>query len=203
MGGARWTLVSGIGLVGSIIYTIGGLVPDTSSAEALQAGFGRFLWGMLAIFLFAGIGNASTFKQMPRSSSGAAGASSLDRRYCGAQVPSARLTPRRLPPSTDRRCLRGAVHDHLSGMLARRPGELTGRVRAVRRLEHEASWLRYAARPGDARLPASGRGILRVPLSPPPTTEIARMVMWGCWRLELTEGGHTSYPVVGRRKGRT
>ena len=65
MGGARWTLVSGIGLVGSIIYTIGGLVPDTSSAEALQAGFGRFLWGMLAIFLFAGIGNASTFKQMP------------------------------------------------------------------------------------------------------------------------------------------
>jgi len=65
MGGARWTLVSGIGLVGSIIYTIGGLVLDTSSAEALQAGFGRFLWGMLAIFLFAGIGNASTFKQMP------------------------------------------------------------------------------------------------------------------------------------------
>ncbi len=65
MGGARWTLVSGIGLVASIIYTIGGLVPDTSSAEALQAGFGRFLWGMLAIFLFAGIGNASTFKQMP------------------------------------------------------------------------------------------------------------------------------------------
>ncbi len=65
MGGARWTLVSGLGLVGSIIYTMGGLVPDTSSAEALQAGFTRFLWGMLAIFLFAGIGNASTFKQMP------------------------------------------------------------------------------------------------------------------------------------------
>jgi NNP family nitrate/nitrite transporter-like MFS transporter len=65
MGGARWTLVSGLGLVGSIIYTMGGLVPDTSSADALQAGFTRFLWGMLAIFLFAGIGNASTFKQMP------------------------------------------------------------------------------------------------------------------------------------------
>ncbi|MBK8756032.1 MAG: NarK/NasA family nitrate transporter [Actinomycetales bacterium] len=65
MGGARWTLVSGLGLVGSIIYTIGGLVPDTSSAAALQGGFDRFLWGMLAIFLFAGIGNASTFKQMP------------------------------------------------------------------------------------------------------------------------------------------
>jgi len=65
MGGARWTLVSGLGLVGSIIYTIGALVPDTSSAAALQGGFNRFLWGMLAIFLFAGIGNASTFKQMP------------------------------------------------------------------------------------------------------------------------------------------
>ena len=65
MGGARWTLVSGLGLVGSIIYTIGALVPDTSSAAALQSGFSRFLWGMLAIFLFAGIGNASTFKQMP------------------------------------------------------------------------------------------------------------------------------------------
>jgi hypothetical protein len=36
-----------------------------SSAEALQSGFTRFLWGMLAIFLFSGIGNASTFKQMP------------------------------------------------------------------------------------------------------------------------------------------
>ena len=65
MGGARWTLVSGIGLIASIAYTIPALVPDTSSAEALQGGFNRFLWGMLAIFLFSGIGNASTFKQMP------------------------------------------------------------------------------------------------------------------------------------------
>lgn len=65
MGGARWTLVSGIGLVASIIYTIPALTPDTSSAAALQAGFDRFLWGMLAIFAFSGIGNASTFKQMP------------------------------------------------------------------------------------------------------------------------------------------
>ncbi len=65
MGGAIWTLISGVGLVGSIVYTIGGLTPDTSSAAALDAGFTRFLWGMLAIFLFAGIGNASTFKQMP------------------------------------------------------------------------------------------------------------------------------------------
>ena len=65
MGGALWTLISGIGLVASIIWTIPALTPDLSSAAALQAGFNQFLWGMLAIFLFAGIGNASTFKQMP------------------------------------------------------------------------------------------------------------------------------------------
>ena len=65
MGGAIWTLASGLGLIGSIVYTIPALVPDTSSAAALQAGFNQFLWGMLAIFLFTGIGNASTFKQMP------------------------------------------------------------------------------------------------------------------------------------------
>ncbi|MFN8081192.1 MAG: MFS transporter [Kineosporiaceae bacterium] len=65
MGGAIWTLVSGIGLVGAILWTIPALTPDVSSAAALQGGFSQFLWGMLAIFLFAGIGNASTFKQMP------------------------------------------------------------------------------------------------------------------------------------------
>lgn len=65
MGGAIWTLISGIGLVVSISFTMTALVPDTSSAAALSAGFARFLWGMLAIFLFTGIGNASTFKQMP------------------------------------------------------------------------------------------------------------------------------------------
>jgi NNP family nitrate/nitrite transporter-like MFS transporter len=65
MGGAIWTLVSGLGLIASIAYTIPALTPDTSSAEALQGDFNQFLWGMLAIFLFTGIGNASTFKQMP------------------------------------------------------------------------------------------------------------------------------------------
>ncbi len=65
MGGAIWTLVSGIGMAGSILWTIPALTPDLSSAATLQAGFNQFLWGMLAIFLFAGIGNASTFKQMP------------------------------------------------------------------------------------------------------------------------------------------
>lgn len=64
-GGGIWTLVSGVGLVGSIAFTITTLTPDTSSAATLQAGFTGFLWGMLAIFFFAGIGNASTFKQMP------------------------------------------------------------------------------------------------------------------------------------------
>lgn len=65
MGGAIWTLVSGLGLVVSIALTIPALTPDTSSAAALEGGFSRFFWGMMAIFLFAGIGNASTFKQMP------------------------------------------------------------------------------------------------------------------------------------------
>ncbi len=65
MGGAIWTLISGVGLIGSIAYTMTALVPDTSSATALHSGFSSFLWGMLAIFLFSGIGNASTFKQMP------------------------------------------------------------------------------------------------------------------------------------------
>jgi NNP family nitrate/nitrite transporter-like MFS transporter len=65
MGGARWTLVSGIGLIASIAFTMTTLDPDTSSAASLESGFDRFLWGMLAIFLFSGIGNASTFKQMP------------------------------------------------------------------------------------------------------------------------------------------
>lgn len=65
MGGAIWTLISGIGLVVSIAVTIPALTPDTTSAATLEAGFNHFLYGMLAIFLFAGIGNASTFKQMP------------------------------------------------------------------------------------------------------------------------------------------
>ena len=65
MGGAMWTLISGIGLVISIAWTIPALTPDLSSAATLNAGFTQFLWGMLAIFLFSGIGNASTFKQMP------------------------------------------------------------------------------------------------------------------------------------------
>ena len=65
MGGAIWSLISGIGLIIAIAYTIPALTPDATSAATLQSGFNQFLWGMLAIFLFSGIGNASTFKQMP------------------------------------------------------------------------------------------------------------------------------------------
>lgn len=65
-GGARWTLLSGIGILASVVYTSTQLSPDVGAgAAALEADFDRFLYGMLAIFLFAGIGNASTFKQMP------------------------------------------------------------------------------------------------------------------------------------------
>jgi NNP family nitrate/nitrite transporter-like MFS transporter len=65
-GGARWTLVSGIGILASVIYTSTTLSPDVSTGAAgLNAQFTGFLYGMLAIFLFSGIGNASTFKQMP------------------------------------------------------------------------------------------------------------------------------------------
>ncbi len=65
MGGAIWTLISGLGLIGSIAFTMTALTPDTTSAATLDAGFQKFFWGMMLIFLFSGIGNASTFKQMP------------------------------------------------------------------------------------------------------------------------------------------
>jgi MFS transporter, NNP family, nitrate/nitrite transporter len=65
-GGAKWTLVSGIGILLSVLYTSQQLSPDVAAgAAAIEAEFNRFLIGMLAIFLFAGIGNASTFKQIP------------------------------------------------------------------------------------------------------------------------------------------
>jgi MFS transporter, NNP family, nitrate/nitrite transporter len=58
-GGARVTMLSGIGLV---VCAIGAtfFVQPTSLAQ-----FPGFVWFMLGLFLFAGIGNASTFKQMP------------------------------------------------------------------------------------------------------------------------------------------
>lgn len=58
-GGAIWTLVSGIGMTASTVFTIFFLEPTERSQ------FTWFLLGMLAIFFFAGVGNAGTFKQMP------------------------------------------------------------------------------------------------------------------------------------------
>lgn len=59
IGGGVWTVVSGIGMTACTAFTATQLHP-TSTTD-----FTPFLWGMLGIFAFAGIGNASTFKQMP------------------------------------------------------------------------------------------------------------------------------------------
>ncbi len=59
VGGARVTLVAVLGIAASIAYTSFQLSP-TSADD-----FGKYFWGMLAIFFFTGVGNASTFKQMP------------------------------------------------------------------------------------------------------------------------------------------
>jgi NNP family nitrate/nitrite transporter-like MFS transporter len=67
-GGAIWTVISGVGLVVTIGYTVTTLSPDitaTTNADDLTGQFHNFYWGMLAINFFAGMGNASTFKQMP------------------------------------------------------------------------------------------------------------------------------------------
>ena len=68
LGGGRVTMISCAGIVVSCAYTALQLSPESASE------FPKFLWGMLAIFFFSGMGNASTFKQMPsifpRSESG-------------------------------------------------------------------------------------------------------------------------------------
>ena len=65
-GGAPWTMVSGAGIIGSILFTMQHVNPDISQgATYLSSEFHSFLYGMISIFFFAGIGNASTFKQMP------------------------------------------------------------------------------------------------------------------------------------------
>lgn len=65
-GGAPWTIVSSLGLFGSIVFTAQHLTPDVTLGSAyLSNEFHAFLYGMIAIFFFSGIGNASTFKQMP------------------------------------------------------------------------------------------------------------------------------------------
>ena len=59
VGGARVTLVAALGIAASAGYTSFQLSP-TSALD-----FSKFFWGMIAIFFFTGVGNASTFKQMP------------------------------------------------------------------------------------------------------------------------------------------
>lgn len=59
VGGGRMTVVATIGISASSLFTAFQLSPTSVDQ------FPLFLAGMLMIFLFAGIGNASTFKQMP------------------------------------------------------------------------------------------------------------------------------------------
>lgn len=58
-GGAVWTFTAGVGMTISTAFTLLFLSPTD------RGQFTWFLTGMLAIFFFAGIGNAGTFKQMP------------------------------------------------------------------------------------------------------------------------------------------
>ncbi|MCL2424547.1 MAG: MFS transporter [Micrococcales bacterium] len=84
-GGGIWTVVSGVGIAVSTVPVLAALRSDAhlteeAAAAARQAGnaaaeagdtikdavpLGLFLFGMFLIFFFAGVGNASTFKQMP------------------------------------------------------------------------------------------------------------------------------------------
>jgi NNP family nitrate/nitrite transporter-like MFS transporter len=59
LGGGILTFFSGVGIAASAIFTSAQLSPASSDD------FMKFFWGMMAIFFFAGVGNASTFKQMP------------------------------------------------------------------------------------------------------------------------------------------
>ncbi|MGO1713899.1 MAG: MFS transporter, partial [Ancrocorticia populi] len=58
-GGAIWTFVSGVGMTATLALCAANLNPSNPDQ------FTPFLIGMLAFFVFAGIGNAGTFKQMP------------------------------------------------------------------------------------------------------------------------------------------
>jgi MFS transporter, NNP family, nitrate/nitrite transporter len=59
IGGGILTCFSGVGIAAAALFTSGHLSPDSS------ADFAPFFWGMMVIFFFTGVGNASTFKQMP------------------------------------------------------------------------------------------------------------------------------------------
>lgn len=59
IGGGIITVVSAAGIAASCAFTAFQLTPSAADQ------FSMFFWGMIAVFFFAGIGNASTFKQMP------------------------------------------------------------------------------------------------------------------------------------------
>ena len=59
VGGGKLTVVSALGIAVGSLYTAFQLNPTSADQ------FPQFLTGMLVIFFFAGVGNASTFKQMP------------------------------------------------------------------------------------------------------------------------------------------
>ena len=59
VGGGRLTVVATIGIAAGSLFTVFQLAPTSVDQ------FPLFLTGMLVIFFFAGVGNASTFKQMP------------------------------------------------------------------------------------------------------------------------------------------
>ena len=59
LGGGRITFVSTLGIA------IGAAFVSTTVTPESADNFPAFFWGMLAIFFFTGVGNASTFKQMP------------------------------------------------------------------------------------------------------------------------------------------
>jgi NNP family nitrate/nitrite transporter-like MFS transporter len=59
LGGARVTLVSTLGIAATAFFV--SMQVDPESVDQ----FMTFFWGMIAIFFFTGVGNASTFKQMP------------------------------------------------------------------------------------------------------------------------------------------
>jgi MFS transporter, NNP family, nitrate/nitrite transporter len=59
VGGGRMTVVSALGISLGALFTCFQLSPTSADQ------FTPFLVGMLVIFFFAGVGNASTFKQMP------------------------------------------------------------------------------------------------------------------------------------------
>ncbi len=61
-GGAIWTVISGLGIAASAAVVLAAyLAAPKDEPPSLH----QFMAGMIAVFFFAGVGNAATFKQMP------------------------------------------------------------------------------------------------------------------------------------------